>query len=171
MKLLRIALLTSIAAISFTALADDNDGFRAKLEGYQEVPAVSSPGSGKFMARILADGSIQYELSYKDLEGTPFMSHIHLGQKHTSGGIMVWLCGNAPDANPPGGTPACPVPGGTVTGNLTAANVVGPAAQLVTAGELADLVNALKAGAAYVNVHSTKVRSGEIRGQVKGDHD
>ncbi len=169
MKLFRAIVLTPIFAVSLLALADDEGGFKAKLEGYQEVPAISSPGSGKFMAKILADGSIQYELSYKDLEGTPFMSHIHLGQKHTSGGIMVWLCGNAPDANPPVGTPACPVPSGTVSGNLTAANVLGPTGQLVTVGEFSDLVNAMKAGAAYVNIHSTKVRSGEIRGQIKGD--
>jgi hypothetical protein len=173
MKLFHTILLAPLlAAASITsALASDDNSFKAKLEGYQEVPAVSSPGAGKFKAKLMSDGSIQYELAYQDLEGTTFMSHIHLGQKHTNGGIMVWLCGNAPDATPPVGTPACPVPGGTVTGTLTAANVVGPAGQLVNAGEFAELLKAMKSGAAYVNVHTTKVRAGEIRGQVKSDND
>jgi CHRD domain len=171
MKSFRTAYLAPIfvAACFSSAWADNDSGFKARLEGYQEVPAVSSPGSGKFKANLMSDGSLQYELTYQDLEGTPFMSHIHLGQQHTNGGIMVWLCGNAPDATPPVGTPACPVPSGTVTGTLTAANVVGPSGQLVSAGEFGEVLHAIKSGAAYVNVHSTKVRSGEIRGQVKGE--
>ena len=156
------------AAMMMPAWADNDDNsFKARLEGYQEVPAVSSAGSGKFKATLMGDGSLHYELSYQDLVGTPFMSHIHLGQKHTNGGIMAWLCGNAPDATPPAGTPACPVPSGTVTGVLTAAQVVGPTAQLITAGEFAEVLKAMKQGAAYVNVHTTSARGGEIRGQVK----
>lgn len=161
-------------ALMASAWADNDDNsFKAKLEGYQEVPAVSSPGSGKFSASLLPDGSLQYEISYQNMQGTPFMSHIHLGNRGTNGGIMVWLCGNPsttpPVANPPAGTPTCPVPGGTVTGTLTAAQVVGPAGQLIAAGEFAEVIKALKTGAAYVNVHSALVPSGEIRGQVKRD--
>jgi CHRD domain len=178
MKSIRpIAISALFVFVYFTPAAADDLMLKAKLEGYQEVPAVSSPGSGRLKARVDAGGeSISYELTYDGLEGTPFMSHIHLGNRHTNGGIMVWLCGNAsttpPVANPPAGTPACPVPGGTVTGVLTAAQVVGPAGQLVNAGEFAELVKAIRQGAAYVNVHSNKVPSGEIRGQVKfDDHD
>jgi CHRD domain len=164
----KILIPVCAAAMMTSAWADNDDNaFKAHLEGYQEVPAISSPGSGKFSAKLMDDGSLHYEISYQDLVGTPFMSHIHLGQKHTNGGIMMWLCGNAPDATPPAGTPACPVPGGTVSGVLTTAQVVGPAGQLIAAGEFAEVLQALKRGAAYVNVHTTSVRSGEIRGQVK----
>jgi CHRD domain len=172
-----IAAIIPLIALAYLAPAWADDGIRAKLEGYQEVPAVSSPGAGTFKAKFDVGGeSISYELSYDGLEGTPFMSHIHLGHKRTNGGIMVWLCGNAsttpPIASPPSGTPACPVPGGTVSGVITAAQVVGPAGQLVNAGEFAEVVKAIKLGAAYVNVHTNKVPSGEIRGQVKhDDHD
>ncbi len=161
--------LTLIAGLCAPqAFADDDDNtFKARLEGYQEVPAVSSPGSGRFKAKLEADGAtISYELTYDGLQGVPFMSHIHLGQQHTNGGIMVWLCGNAP-AVPPADTPACPVPGGTVTGMIQSAQVVGPATQLLGPGEFAEVVKAMKSGAAYVNVHTDLVRSGEIRGQVK----
>ena len=146
----------------------------AKLEGFQEVPAVSSPGRGDFRARIERDGSmIAYELNYEGLQGKPFMSHIHVGQHGVNGGISVWLCGNPEDGPPapPAGTPRCPVPGGSVSGVLTASSVVGPATQLIAAGELAELIAAIRAGVTYVNVHTTAasggVPAGEIRGQVK----
>jgi CHRD domain len=170
MKSIYPKIVTSLCAALLVSPAwadNDDSSFKAKLEGYQEVPAVSSTGSGKFKAQLMADGSLHYELSYQGLVGTPFMSHIHLGQKHTNGGIMLWLCGNAPDATPPADTPACPVPGGTISGVLTSAQVVGPAGQLITAGEFAEVLNAMKQQAAYVNVHTTSVRSGEIRGQIK----
>ena len=47
--------------------------------------------------------------------------------------------------------------------------MIGPAAQLVAAGELAELVRAIKAGVTYANVHTTAVASGEIRGQIRVD--
>jgi hypothetical protein len=46
---------------------------------------------------------------------------------------------------------------------------VGPAAQGIAAGEFAELVRAIKAGATYVNVHSSLFPTGEIRGQIKFD--
>ncbi|MFN3565295.1 MAG: CHRD domain-containing protein, partial [Burkholderiaceae bacterium] len=67
--------------------------------------------------------------------------------------------------------PRCPVPGGSVSGVLTASSVVGPGGQLIAAGELAELIAAIRAGVTYVNVHSTAasggVPAGEIRGQIK----
>jgi hypothetical protein len=58
-----------------------------------------------------------------------------------------------PLASPPTppGTQACPSPSGTIT----AADVVGPTAQGVAPGEFDELVRAIRAGAAYANVHST----------------
>jgi hypothetical protein len=41
------------------------------------------------------------------------------------------------------------------------------ASQRILAGELAEVIAAIRAGAAYVNVHSTSLTtSGEIRGQI-----
>jgi hypothetical protein len=146
---------------------------RAFLTGYEEVPAVSTTADGEFRARISHDeSSIEYELSYKELEGDVLQSHIHLGQPGVNGGISVWLCGNPnvnPPVNPPAGTQPCPPPPATITGTITAANVIGPAAQGITAGELAELIAAIRAGATYVNVHSTKWPGGEIRSQINND--
>ena len=60
---------------------------------------------------------------------------------------------------------------GTVTGVITPAQVVGPAGQGIAAMEFGELVRALRAGAAYANVHTTTFGGGEIRGQIGDDGD
>jgi hypothetical protein len=58
-----------------------------------------------------------------------------------------------------------------ITGVITAADVIGPGAQGVAAGELDELIEALRDGVAYANVHSTLWPGGEIRSQLGHDHD
>jgi hypothetical protein len=54
-------------------------------------------------------------------------------------------------------------------GVLTADDVVGPSAQGVTAGQFDELINAIRDGSTYVNVHSSLYQGGEIRAQL-GEH-
>ena len=129
------------------------------------MPSVSTPAHGRFKARIAPDGqSIDYELSYSDLAGTVQMSHIHFGQKSVNGSIVIWLCQTATTQAPPavmGITPTCPQ-AGTVTGTITAANVIAAstASQLILQGELDEVIDAIKGGVAYVNVHSQPLNGG-----------
>jgi hypothetical protein len=141
----------------------------ARLVGFEEVPSsLSTPGRGRLRAVIDEDAqTIEYRLTYGGLEADAVQAHIHFGQRHTVGGVSVFLCTNA--GNGPAGTPACPLQGGEVTGTLTAAAVIGPAAQGIAAGELAELIAAIRSGNAYANVHSTKYPAGEIRGQIHAD--
>jgi hypothetical protein len=157
------SLLVALAGGTFALAKNDKGGkARATLTGYEEVPSISTAAKGRFRAEIDAD-SIDYRLSYGGIEGgTATAAHIHLGQRHTSGGVSAFLCGG-------GDKPACPTPGGTVEGTIDAADVIGPAAQGILAGQLNELVRAIRAGAAYVNVHSTTFPAGEIRGQLKSD--
>jgi hypothetical protein len=83
---------------------------------------------------------------------------------------MVFLCTNG---TPPAGVPVpppCPQGSGTVSGELTAADVLAPTvsgvAQGVAAGEFNEFIAALRAEAAYGNLHTTAFPGGEIRGQV-----
>jgi hypothetical protein len=150
------------------------------LNGYEEVPAVSTGASGVLRARITDDntnglivfeGKIQYELSYTNLEGNVTQAHIHLGQPAVNGGISVWLCSNLPSPPTPAGTQPCPPPPARIFGEITAANVVGPTAQGIAPGEFAELVRAIRAGKTYVNVHSDKFPGGEVRSQIDaGEH-
>jgi CHRD domain-containing protein len=141
--------------------------FSARLRGFQEVPAISTTGTGRFEAVLADDGlSLAWTLEYDALEGnaagTVTGAHLHLGQRGVAGGIAIHLCGGG------GGTAACPAPPATLSGTATAEQVVGPAAQGLDAGELGSLVEAMRSGVTYVNVHTTRFPSGEIRGQVKG---
>src|SRR2546427_748245 len=67
-----------------------------------------------------------------------------------------------------GGQPACPAAAsGRVEGTVTAANVVGPIAQGIAAGNLAAILEMIRAGFGYANMHTARFPSGEIRGQIK----
>lgn len=164
----RLVLTTSLAAGLLAAIAasaavahNDNGKGKASLDGYQETPmSLSTTGHGSFRARVRSDG-IHYTLRYSELESNASAAHIHLGQRHLSGGVIAFLCGG-------GDKPACPAREGTVEGVIDAADVIGPAGQGIAASELREVVRALRKGAVYANVHTATYGGGEIRGQV--DH-
>jgi hypothetical protein len=172
MKKLPIAIALAFAFAAPAAFAD-GDKFRMNLIGYQEVPAVSTVATGQFEAEISRDEQfIDYELTYSGLQGNVTQSHIHFGQRSVNGGISIWLCQTSTNPAPAAvaaTTPVCPQ-SGTVTGTISAVNVVGPGgAQQLGAGELAEIIAAIRAGVAYVNVHTSISPGGEIRGQFRGD--
>ncbi|MGH7304396.1 MAG: CHRD domain-containing protein [Candidatus Rokuibacteriota bacterium] len=167
---------------------DDGVDLRATLRGFQEVPPVSTTASGSFKGEISDDGlSIEYSLSYSGLEGVVRQAHIHFGQRHVNGGIVIFLCQTTVNPDPTGLALTCPQ-SGTVTSVLTKANVANNAnAQGIessatgagsTDAEFASIVQAIRAGVTYANVHSAnaggvaaKFNSGEIRGQIKTHRD
>ena len=161
---LLIACCAIAAACTGIARADDDNRARARLSGFQEVPALASAATGTFEAK-LSPSSFTFELSYRGLEAGATQAHIHFGQKAVNGGISVFLCSNL--GNGPAGTPPCPSPGGTVTGTVTAANVIGPLGQNISPGQFEELMRAMRGGVTYANVHSSKFPAGEIRGQIK----
>jgi len=160
-----ISVVVAVAAfiLGGLAIADSHTkNFRATLDGYHETPlSISTGATGSFEARLNPAGDqLTYELQYSELEGgNVLFAHVHIGQKGTTGGVMFFLCGG-------GGQPACPNPPATVTGTVTAANIIGPAGQGVAPGEFQAVIDAMRAGSAYANVHTTVYPSGEIRGQV-----
>lgn len=159
------ALLAMAALLPITAAQADNKVFQVELVGGNEVPVISTGASGGFQARISNDGqSIEYQLAYSDLEGAVTQAHIHVGQRDVNGGISVFLCSNL--GNGPAGTQACPAAPAVITGTITAADVIGPSGQGVTAGELDELIVAMRDGNAYANVHSSLFPGGEIRSQL-----
>jgi hypothetical protein len=142
---------------------------RATLSGFNEVPPINSPGSGRFQATIFSD-HLTYTLTYSGLTSDATQSHVHFGQPGVNGGVYFFLCSNV---GTPAGitTPACPVSGGTVTGTITAADIIPVPTQNITAGDFASAVKIILAGVGYANVHSNNFKAGEIRGQVKNSDD
>jgi hypothetical protein len=187
---LAAALVTFALGLSASAFARDDDDrskpdrFAARLSSFNEVHfiggaapalrgAISSKATGRFKATIDDNGQmIHYELSYEGLESTVTQAHIHFGQRHTVGGITVWLCQTTLNPAPAAVsalTPTCPQEG-TVSGTITPAQVLAVTGQGIDAGEFAELVRAIRAGATYANVHTQTFGPGEIRGQLHGGH-
>ena len=194
-----VAATLAAFTVGFSAAAmadnDQNEGdrFSARLSGYNEVHsanattaergAISTDARGSFRA-VIDDGAstIHYELSYEGVggrEGAVTQAHIHFGQKHTVGGIVVWLCETDAAQHPVPAlrrpvTPQCPQ-SGTVTGTIGPEKVIAATGQGIDAGEFDEVVRASRAGPTYANVHSTVFAPGEIRGRIErgegGHHD
>jgi hypothetical protein len=170
----KFAAVVAIAALIGigTIAAADNVRARETLTGYQEFPALSTPGIGTFKIDLNRAGdTLSYSLTFSGLESDATQAHIHFENRTNSGPVIVFLCSNL--GNGPAGTQACPAAGGTITGTITAADVLGQAggaAVGIASGEFDEFVRALQSGATYVNVHSTTRPAGEIRAQID-DHD
>jgi hypothetical protein len=162
-RLAMAVLCTAFAACS----DDDNDGgtepdteFEATLSGAQEVEPVTTPASGT--ATISIEGSqIVYRVDVVNLENA-VVSHIHVAPAGQNGPVRLNLCGT------PDGVPACTSGSGTLVEGSN-----GGALEIT----FDSLVSAIRAGNAYVNVHTDdgegeqntgpgEMASGEIRGQI-----
>lgn len=182
----KITILAALLiAVAGTALAtNDGDGqkFIEFLNGLKEAPqVVATTGTGTFRATISRDGSeIDYELTFHNLESDARQAHIHLGHPQSNGNIVLWLCDSeAPGpVSPSASTPLCSqnsdpgdVKNGRVEGTLTAADLVIQAANGITSqAEFGDVVDLIKAGKSYVNVHTAIIPAGEIRSQIDNGH-
>jgi hypothetical protein len=135
--------------------------FTARLNGYQETPAVSSTGIGEFRATLVAPDKLHYVFRYSGLEGgNSLFAHVHFGQRSVAGGVSFFLCGGSTKPDP------CPNVSGTVEGDVGPADVVGPNAQGIEPASFAEILKAMQTGNAYANIHTTRWPGGEIRGQV-----
>jgi hypothetical protein len=170
-------IITALALTAFGVYAIAGAGKQNlkgdQLTGYQEAtPAgVATDASGTFAVDIDdANQVVSFTLTYSNLSTPATQAHIHFGNRYDSGGVSAFLCGGAPPAS---NKPACP-PGNTsdvvtVTGMITPSDVIGPANQGIGPGDWQKLVDAMRAGVAYANVHSTQFPQGEIRAQINDD--
>lgn len=168
----------SSALLAFSASAAHAEHFRATYSGFDEVGALNAETGAIFSngtATLDLDlneraQTLTFKLTFSGLSSAVTQSHIHFGQPHVPGNIMVFFCtnlGNAPKTVP---TPqACPANGGTVTGTLTAADLIAVPTQNVPANDFAAIEGALESGSAYGNVHTTNFPAGELRGNIHED--
>jgi CHRD domain len=156
--------VTAMLALAGNAISkeDSRGKMKSSLSGFQEVPAVSTTGSGTFRAQLnQAKTGIEFELNHDDLSGAPSKADIHFGQPGVNGGVLANLCG--------GGSPkpACPATG-LVTGTLAVADFLAIVDQGIVGNNLAEALRVIRSGNTYVNVLTVKFPKGEIRGQIRG---
>lgn len=117
--------------------------FYSSLNGASEVPAVTTnaTGTGWFVLSS-SQNSLDYHITYANLQGTFTASHIHLGAIGVGGSVVEPIT--------------------TYTGNTAAGTWASIPDSLVV-----DMIK----GNLYVNVHSSVHPSGEIRGQLMLNYD
>ena len=117
-------------------------GYSAQLSGSQSVPAVTSSGTGTFTSRFFYDdsgGDLEYNITVEGL--TIAAAHFHAGAAGVAGDVIKSI---------------------TFVGN--SANGVWKAddAQPLTD----EIVDMIRSGEVYVNIHTAANPGGEIRGQL-----
>ncbi len=129
--------------------------FGTFINGREEVPSVPASGSGYANFHLSDDGmSLSYQLFVANTEGILF-SHIHMAPKGENGPVVAFLL-EAQD-------PPTPLFNGLLAeGVIMSEDLLGPLSGMT----LEDLVNAIKAGNTYVNVHTVENPPGELRGQI-----
>lgn len=150
-------------ALTTTDPAAIEQVFATSLSGAQEVPPVVTEGSGTVVVALNPDGSgFRYRLSVENIDNVT-AAHLHLGLPGENGPIVVPLLGpGAPGAaaTPPTGAAA----GVIAEGDISAGSLTGPLAGV----PLSVLLELMRSGAIYANVHTAEHPNGEIRGQIKG---
>jgi hypothetical protein len=154
-----------VAAIASPVGATDSDerrAFAAVLKGGNEVPAVDTDGFGFAAIGVnRAETAIGFVLTTFRLENI-LVAHIHCAPAGVNGPVVADLFG---PVSPPGVTKNGLLAHGVITNAQVKPVPDGPCPGGVA--NFDDLLAQIREGNAYVNVHTTAVGSGEIRGQIK----
>ena len=133
----------------------------AQMSGLDQAPSVLSNGSGRAHMIVADDWTeIQYRVTYES-ESEALEVLVHFGQPNVNGGVAAVLWSSLDGISIP-----CPGRAGTVEGVLTSINTEALEAQGIDLGEIEKLAEALMRGITYVNVHTERIPSGELRGQI-----
>jgi len=141
--------------------------FRSLLRGDNEVPApVDTPAQGQAIFQLNKDGTaLEFTVIVANIENA-IGAHIHNAPADANGPIVLSMVPDTAGFLSDG--PFIPDPGVTLNGILvqgtaTVADLVGPLMGM----SLDKLLDEMRNGDTYVNVHTVQNRPGEIRGQVR----
>jgi glucose/arabinose dehydrogenase len=136
---------------------EGGDEFGAVLTGQEEVPPVITSASAVALFQLNPDGTLSYELRATAPIENATQAHIHLGARGQNGPVVLFLFGlNAAGQN---------FQPGDLIGSGTAgdANVIG---RPNFTASISNLVERMRQGRAYVNLHTLANPPGEVRGQI-----
>lgn len=135
--------------------------FRTHLTGENEVPSVETDATGQAIFKLRNNGKeLHYKLIVANIENV-LMAHIHVGGPDENGGVLAWLY----PASPPPQLISGKTNGVLHEGVITSDDLTGS----LDGKDLSDLLELMKEGQTYVNVHTEQHPAGEIRGQIMGN--
>ena len=153
-----IRIATVALALGLAACGSSNPAthFKATMNAANEPGGVTSNGTGT--ADYTVDGgTVSYTVTFSGLTANATAGHIHVGPAGVNGAVTV------PFTQVPHAT------AGTVSGTFTAANVAAASTSdggiAVDAGDYNGLLQLMRAGETYTNIHTSNFPNGEIRGQ------
>jgi hypothetical protein len=147
-----LSVLSLAESINTTVNAQGSEQkFTAKLTAKEEVPPNDSTATGMAWVKP-SERETGFEVNVTDIDKAT-AAHIHLGEKGKNGPVAVTLFKSDTPTEMKNGTLG--------EGNFTATDFEGP----MKGNGLNDLVTAMQNGSTYVNVHTTDMPDGEIRGQ------
>jgi spermidine/putrescine-binding protein len=148
-----LSVFSLAVSINTTVYAQGSEQkFTAKLTSKEEVPPNDSPATGMAWVKP-SEKEVGFKINVTDIDKATG-AHIHLGEKGKNGPVVVTLFKSDTPTELKNGTLG--------EGNVTATNFEGP----MKGKALNDLVTAMQNGSTYVNVHTTDMPDGEIRGQL-----
>jgi curli biogenesis system outer membrane secretion channel CsgG len=150
-----VAALVSLilVATATTQSYAQNEQYRAKLDGNNEVPPVNTTSDGVINFKTKS-GMMTWKMNVTGITDVTG-ANIHTGKVGENGDIVVDLLKVSKHSDTPKGM--------IMRGNVTDSSLTGPMAGQT----LADLQTAMTNGDTYVNVQTQDHPDGEIRGQVK----
>jgi len=158
--------VTLVALAAIPADAGDTNS-RAHLHARDEVPPNESLAQGQAIFHLSGDGTqLDYKLIAANIDNVVF-AHIHVAPAGVNGPVVAFLYG-------PAAAGSGRSSGVLAQGTITADDLIGP----LTGQSLTALVDAIRAGNTYVNVHTDDgvapagtgpgdLPAGEIRGQIR----
>jgi glucose/arabinose dehydrogenase len=154
---------TNIADTPEEALArlfqvfEEGKEFAATHEGGQENPPVVTGAGARSEFKVNDDGTLHFKLTATAAIQKATQAHIHLGARGQNGPVVVFLL----PFNPAG----VDFGAGDVIaeGNISDANIIPRPGFVPT---VANLLERMRQGRSYANVHTVANPGGEIRGQI-----
>jgi hypothetical protein len=148
-----------------TAVVPAEESFSATLSGAAAVPAVTTTLTGSALFAVVSDSFFMWRVNiqYPDTVGLGVnIAHIHSGAPGVNGGIVITLLNLA-----------TPRTVRSFTGQLAAGQFKASVLDTLnrsptdtTAVGYDGLLTLLRTGNAYLDIHTTRNPTGEIRGQV-----
>jgi hypothetical protein len=152
------ALVLGLLSTGCNDATEGQEVFQADLSGANEVPARDTAATG-VCGFVVTGNRVNFSITTEGLSSGVVGAHIHLAPAGANGPVRVpFINPNLAGTNTV--TPfAAPNEGILIENSFGASDVTGGLS-------LDDILNAMRNGGAYCNIHTSNFPGGEIRGQI-----